>query len=113
MDIRSPSDIAHTLSVIVPTPTVIPPKVRYAIGKVHNSLCGHDGLERSLKCLKDMNFTCKNLRWMVREFIRYCPACQKMSQIKLPIHAHPFTTSKYYPMEYLNTSSHFPTEGIS
>ncbi len=37
MDIRSPSNIAHTLSVIVPTPTIIPPKVRYAIGKVHNS----------------------------------------------------------------------------
>ncbi len=102
MDIRSPSNIAHTLSVIVPTPTIIPPKVRYAIGKVHNSLCGHHGLERSLKYLKDMNFTCKNLRRMVREFIRYCPACQKMSQIKLPIHAHPFTTSKYYPMECLN-----------
>jgi transposase InsO family protein len=25
-----------------------------------------------------------------------------MSQIKIPIHAHPFTTSRYYPMECLN-----------
>jgi hypothetical protein len=81
---------------------VVPPKVRYVIGKVHNSLSGHHGLERSLKYLKDMNLTCKNLRLMVREYIRFCPACQKMSQIKIPIHAHPFTTSRYYPMECLN-----------
>jgi hypothetical protein len=39
---------------------------------------------------------------MVKQYIRFCPACQKMSQIKVPIHAHPFTTSRYYPMECLN-----------
>jgi transposase InsO family protein len=49
-----------------------------------------------------MNFTCKNLRRMIREYVQFCLACQKMSQIKNPIHAHPFTTSRYYPMECLN-----------
>ena len=38
----------------------------------------------------------------VRYFNDFCPQCQKMSMIKMPIHAHPFTTSSYYPMEYLN-----------
>jgi hypothetical protein len=32
-----------------------------------------------------------------------------MSMIKLPIHSHPFTTSRYYPMECLNIDFVGPT----
>ena len=43
-----------------------------------------------------------NIRRFVRKFIQQCPCCQKMSQIKVPIHTKPFTTASYYPMERLN-----------
>ena len=42
-----------------------------------------------------------NMREHVRRFIRQCPCCQKMSQIKAPIEAHPFTVSTYNVMERL------------
>ena len=42
------------------------------------------------------------LRSNVKQYIATCPCCQKMSMLKLPIHAHPFRTSHYYPMEALN-----------
>jgi transposase InsO family protein len=42
-----------------------------------------------------------------------CPCCQKMSMIKVPIHSHPFTTSRYYPMERLSIDfiSPYPDKG--
>ena len=40
-----------------------------------------------------------NIRRYVRKFIQQCPCCQKMSQIKVPIHTMPFTTASHYPME--------------
>jgi hypothetical protein len=43
-----------------------------------------------------------NIRRYVRKFIQQCPCCQKMSQIKVPIHTMPFTTASHYPMERLN-----------
>jgi transposase InsO family protein len=72
------------------------------IGKVHNSVVGHFGLERTLKRLKDLKQVWKFQRNHVRFFIDNCPCCQKMSVIKPSIHAHPFTTSTYAPMECIN-----------
>ena len=40
-------------------------------------------------------------RECVRLFIRLCPCCQKMSILKGPIHAHPFSLSLYSPMSRL------------
>ena len=31
----------------------------------------------------------------VKQFIKFCPCCQKMDQMKKVIHAYPFTTSSY------------------
>ena len=64
------------------------------IGSVHNSFVG---LERTLKRLKETGET-----WKFRHFIDRCPCCQKMSMLKIPIHAHHFTTSTDTPMECLN-----------
>jgi hypothetical protein len=79
-----PSDIIAMLS----PPPKISEQLLILIGKVHNSISGHHGLERTLRMLTTPSST--------------CPCCQKMSMLKLPIHAHPFTTSHYYPMEALN-----------
>jgi hypothetical protein len=42
------------------------------------------------------------MRLDVKTFIRECPCCQKMSQIKVPIQAYKYATSTYRPMECLN-----------
>ena len=44
----------------------------------------------------------------VRRFIKQCPCCQKMSQVKIPIHTHRFTTATYAPFERLNIDSMGP-----
>ena len=72
------------------------------IGSVHNSGCGHFGLERTLARLKVIKKSWQFQRQHVRWFIDHCPCCQKMSMIKIPIHAHGFSTSTCTPMECLN-----------
>jgi transposase InsO family protein len=76
------------------------------IASVHNSLVGHSGLERTVKRLtfklQNLKTSWKFLRQKVKRFIALCPCCQKMSQLKIPIAAHPFTVSSYSPMECLN-----------
>jgi transposase InsO family protein len=74
----------------------------HTIGKFHNSEVGHFGLERTFKRLKDSNQTWQFQRQHVRRFIDHCACCQKTSMLKVPIHAHGFSTSTYTPMECLN-----------
>jgi transposase InsO family protein len=97
-------------SLLPPEP--IPEYLQILIGKVHNHVSGHHGLERTLRMLTtpfsaDSKVTLIKkqipfLRSHIRQFIKLCPCCQKMSMIKVPILTHPFTTSRYYPMERLN-----------
>ena len=68
---------------------------------MHNLFVGHFGLERTLKRLKKIGETWEFQRQHVRHFIDRCPCCQKMSMLKITIHAHHFTTSTYTPMECL------------
>ena len=49
-----------------------------------------------------------NIRRFVRKFIHTCPCCQKMSQLKIPIHTIPFTTASTFPMERVNVDSMGP-----
>jgi transposase InsO family protein len=72
------------------------------ISKVHNAMVGHGGVERTLRKLRDLNLSWNNMRLDVKTYIRECPCCQKMSQVKIPIIAFKYTTSTYRPMECLN-----------
>jgi hypothetical protein len=62
------------------------------ISKVHNSIVGHLGVERTIKKLLRLD-----QKWPsdVRTFIRQCPYCQKMSYLKVPILTSPYTTASY------------------
>ena len=73
-----------------------------AISSCHNSMLGHGGLERTVRKLKQLKLNWEAMRADVREFIRKCPCCQKMSHIKPPVTAYTYTTSTYRPMECLN-----------
>jgi transposase InsO family protein len=97
-------------SLLPPEP--IPDEIRMLIGIVHNGTSGHHGVERTLRMLttptsKDSKIILIRkkvpfLRSYIKQYIKQCPCCQKMSMIKIPILTHPFTTSRYYPMENLN-----------
>ena len=71
------------------------------ISKVHNSTVGHFGVERTIVRLQ-LTSSWPYMRQHVKHFISRCPCCQKMSMLRSPIAAHPFTTSTYTPMECLN-----------
>jgi len=71
------------------------------IAKYHNSGLvpkapgGHGGVERTLQQLDDADLQWKHRTKHVRRFIRMCPCCQKMDQMKKVIHSYPFTVSAY------------------
>ena len=73
-----------------------------SIAELHNSKVGHFGVDRTMKRLSDIKKKWQFQRQHVKWFIDHCPCCQKMSMLKIPIHAHGFTTSTYTPMECLN-----------
>jgi transposase InsO family protein len=87
---------------------VLTRKIYKKISKIHNSVCGHFGVERTVKKLQELGEYWQYMRQHVRKFVKQCPCCQKMSMIKVPIHTHPFTTATYSPMERLNIDTMGP-----
>jgi hypothetical protein len=79
----------------------IPDKLWHIIEKSHNARHGHGGVLRTMDLLRAHGHNWPEMREHVREFIRKCPFCQKTSQIKVPIHANPFTLAAYEPMKRL------------
>ena len=101
--IDSPEEYSNSRILSVILRSFKPSDILYSkIGKLHNSKVGHFGVERILKRFQAQNDTWKYQRQHVKWFIDYCPCCQKMSVLKIPIHAHGFTTSTYSPMDCLN-----------
>jgi transposase InsO family protein len=85
----------------------IPVKYQDKIKKVHNSVSGHHGVQRTIDKLDAMGpeFDWKYRREHVKKFIKQCPFCQKMSYLKPSVHTHPFTVAAYHPMERLGMDS--------
>jgi transposase InsO family protein len=93
------------------------PRDKYRlIAAVHNSRRGHFGVEKTIKnIIADMVINrpvdhngviqiarpWRYMREHVKRFIRCCPCCQKMSQIKTPIETLGFSVSTLEPMERL------------
>ncbi len=80
----------------------IPTDKRILISQVHNTLSGHHGVQRTMKKLAKSFPTWPYMLQHVKKFVKECPLCQKISQMKPQIHTHPFTTSSYTPMECIN-----------
>ena len=85
--------------------TSIPDKAYKAINKVHNSLTGHHGVDKTMLKLTRVGNNWPYMREHIRLFIKACPCCQKMSNLRVPIHTTPFTTSSYAPMQVINIDS--------
>ena len=59
---------------------------------------GHWGLDICKRCLNDPSIPDRT----IREFIRQCPCCQAMSQLRIPIITRRFTCASYYPFEVIH-----------
>ena len=106
-------EIAPTMLAALHTQPVIADDHNIIIADCHNPMVGHGGVERTLRKIKDSNRSWPTMRADVKQYIRECPCCQKMSQIKTPIKVLKFTTSTYRPMETLNIDfiGPFPDKG--
>jgi len=83
----------------------IPVRYQDMIKKVHNSISGHHGVERTIEKLDAMGLNWEYRREHVKRYIKICPFCQKMSYTKTSVHTHPFTLAAYHPMERLAMDS--------
>jgi hypothetical protein len=81
--------------------------------KVHNAAVGHMGVNVTLDRLRKDKTIWPKMRKHISQFIRQCPACQKMNERKLVHKMEPYTTAAYQPMEVLNVDTVGPIEGDS
>ena len=90
------------------SPFKIPREVRQMIASCHNSSVGHWGVEMTLKKVhqkyKDKGRWAQQ-REHVKSFIRHCPCCQVMSQIRTPILTAKYTMTTYTAMERIYIDS--------
>jgi transposase InsO family protein len=70
-----------------------------SIKQKHGGIHGHGGVNRTLAILHKAGTKWKGIRKDVEAFVRRCPCCQKMSQIKPIINTKPYTLASYYPMQ--------------
>ena len=91
-------------------PRRIKQEILKKLANVHNSKVGHLGVERTMARLKRLNDVWEGMRADILVFIKQCPLCQKMSQLKVPIHTSPFTTASYGLMKKLSMDCIGPLE---
>jgi hypothetical protein len=70
--------------------------------KVHNHVMGHHGVERTLNLLLKSGVQWPGMRRHVQQFVKNCPYCQRIRDVKIAINASPFTTATYRPMDRIN-----------
>jgi transposase InsO family protein len=141
-----PKETIHKEVIYAASPyaEAISDKLLHHLKKVHSTLNGHWGVEKTLILLKQrlayqahmkqsakskkarkgkqkatpkrgqaavveaIEATDNQLRTTIKKFIHQCTSCQRMSHLKLQIHARPYTTATYRPMHTLNIDSMGP-----
>ena len=89
---------------------VVPLDRRDLIERVHNSVVGHFGKERTIKLLLKQGHRWKSMRQHVSSFINTCPVCQLRDPMRLQIETHKFTAGAYRPMEVINIDTIGPLQ---
>ena len=105
----SNEDVVSALHEIIPVTDTQLEKIEMS----HNSMVGHGGYQRTMQKLKALDEQWLDMEHHIRDFIRECPLCQKMSVIKIPVHVHRYTTSTYRPFDTVNIDyiGPFPDNG--
>ena len=83
----------------------IPQEYYGQIGKVHNALVGHHGVQNTLRKLQESGVVWKYQRHHVKQFIKECDVCQKMDRTSFTVNTNPYTTGGYRPFEVLNVDT--------
>ena len=123
--VRSSTDISEfntLVSEIHTTTTRLPhlsERIHGIIALCHNSKVGHHGKEMTLQKVKihlDNNpdkykdLVWQNKRQDIDTFIKKCPCCQKMQQLKLEAYTDKYTTSKFGIFENISIDAvYMPT----
>jgi hypothetical protein len=68
---------------------------------IHNEVCGHHGVERSIQMLQDVGHTWPGMRGDVRNHIRHCAICQKLDYSRPEVHPIPMTLACLRPHQRL------------
>jgi hypothetical protein len=77
------------------------------IQRAHNHVVGHHGVQRTLEKLRRQGVRFEGMRALVKQFIEFCPCCQKISRIAPAIQATPFTMATYrFGERIINTTTH-------
>lgn len=90
-----------SLSALYETTPVTPLQYE-ALQISHNSMVGHGGVDRTMHKHLEMGEQWVDMEAHLKDFIRNCACCQKMSQIKIPVHVHKHTTLTYRPFDTVN-----------
>ncbi len=86
--------------------TPLPEEVKRKIRGVHNSIAGHNGVEKTLQKLTEKGVApWKYMREHVRQYIQRCPICQKLDHRAVTINATPFTLASREPMRSISVDS--------
>ena len=96
-----PHDVASTSEVY----SSIDTKEMKLLRQYHNHTTGHHGVSRTIDKLRSHFKKQKpmpRLAEKVRAFVKHCPCCQKMNQLRIPIQTLGFTAATYTPMERIN-----------
>jgi hypothetical protein len=87
------------LNIFEESRVALTPEDGRIISQYHNAIIGHGGIDRTYELMKISHNNIRYLKSKIHEYIKLCPLCQRLSEIKYPIHAHRFTSSSYAPME--------------
>jgi hypothetical protein len=90
--------------------STIPAQAMANLEKVHGGTAGHRGIVATLARLEELNLTWPHMRQHVRQFIKQCPCCQKMSEIRVPVITRPFTSAAYHPMQKVSIDTIGPVK---
>jgi hypothetical protein len=94
-------DEQHELWALDEEP-VLTPEISTEISLVHNAMCGHGCVKRTVQKLLVKDVTFAHMRELVNKFIKECPFCQKQNYRKTENIVKPFTTTQTQVMQRLN-----------
>ncbi len=77
-------------------------QMRSRLSACHNPVVGHRGVDATIEYYKKYYGPYPRLREYVTAFIRACPFCQKISDMKEVIHTAPFVLSGHAPMRKIS-----------
>jgi hypothetical protein len=73
-------------------------ETRGAAIALHHGPMGHFGIYKTFESAKTSELDQINKRENIKEYIKFCPTCQKMSYIRPTIHSIPYVSSGTKPM---------------